>query len=330
MELLEHLTATGKIDLLDPMSIETGLSDAMSEIRSLASDHGHLHGFRAQRMFSYVAASLGQVAMVKEEDAGFLYSADELATPDFRLVLKSGSQFLVECKNFGHMPFHSAPSWKADYVSKLKAYSNLVGLPLRVAVYWYRAGVWTLNDLSDFALDPNQGRYKLELETAAKRNMMAELGDLHLGTEPPLTFRLLSQKGSRIKSDGKTQFRVNKVELTANGRLISKEAERKIATFLMFYGKWNMQDQAIVKNGLCFGLEYVFQPEELAPNQNFQLVDSLSSMISRAYRAATASEAGVKKLRPNWLPNAIGLRIPDNYRGEALKLWIIQQQPNYE
>lgn len=59
-----------------------------------------LYGTRTQALFEAVIANLGAVQLVKSEDSGDIYNADEnLEIPDTRVVLTDGSNLLVETKN---------------------------------------------------------------------------------------------------------------------------------------------------------------------------------------------------------------------------------------
>jgi hypothetical protein len=58
-----------------------------------------LHGQRAEAMFEAMLASLGDFRLAKPEDNGRIVSNEPFRVPDFRIVLTSGEQWLVEVKN---------------------------------------------------------------------------------------------------------------------------------------------------------------------------------------------------------------------------------------
>src|SRR5215831_1716986 len=96
-------------------------------------------------MFEGVVIALGQVQMIKEEDAGGWYDGDKLTVPDYRIILRDGTQFLVEVKNHNAGPFEI--SFKKEYVNGLRRYGGLTGSPVKLAVYWVRWRTWTLVSL---------------------------------------------------------------------------------------------------------------------------------------------------------------------------------------
>jgi hypothetical protein len=82
-------------------------------------------------MFEAMAVSLGEIEILKQEDAGHIYADEKLRLPDFRLVLSDGSQMLVEVKNFYQgrdptIPFELA----SDYLEGLELYADAMKCPL--------------------------------------------------------------------------------------------------------------------------------------------------------------------------------------------------------
>src|SRR5690349_19450966 len=63
-----------------------------------------LYGIIAQQMFASMVASLGQVQLIKEEDIGEAFSADEIVVPDYFVVLRDGTRVLIEVKSFNENP----------------------------------------------------------------------------------------------------------------------------------------------------------------------------------------------------------------------------------
>jgi hypothetical protein len=65
----------------------------------------------------------------------------------------------------------------------LERYAKLLGTQLRIASYWARWNLWTLNDPSRFV---RSGKYaELEFRPAAIQSEMALLGDFSIGTKYP-------------------------------------------------------------------------------------------------------------------------------------------------
>ncbi len=91
--------------------------------------------------------------------------------------------------------------WKADYLEKLKGYSNLLGIPLLVA--WKFYGLWLLVDIECF--QKATSNFHLSLETAMKHNLMSFLaGDFGYVFKPNVGLHFVMKKEELIdqKSTG--------------------------------------------------------------------------------------------------------------------------------
>ena len=91
-----------------------------------------IHGFRAQTMFSYVAAALGGCKIITEEDSGEFYNDTlEYKRPDFRILTHAGEEFFVEVKNFHQKSKPDKPLvLKAKYVTQLLNYTAAFRKPV--------------------------------------------------------------------------------------------------------------------------------------------------------------------------------------------------------
>ena len=53
-------------------------------------------------------------------------------------------------------------------------------------------------------------------------------------------------------------------------------------------------------------------------------------MITSQYiRATTADDGAVASLSPKCQPDSMGLKIPEDYQGQSLKLWIFTMLPKH-
>lgn len=144
-----------------------------------------IHGKRVESMFSYLAASLGKCTLIKKEDSGDIFTAnDKIVIPDYHLVLKTGHHLLVEVKNFhqGKEAFKEF-SLKRTYLEGLKEYSNLMKIPILVATYWAKWHLWTLVSPDDFEVYGENA--VISMDKAMENNDMSLLGDYYIGTVPP-------------------------------------------------------------------------------------------------------------------------------------------------
>lgn len=104
---------------------ETSFSKQITAALSDAETPTMLHGRRVEAMFSYVVASLGNCILLKKEDSGDLFTTDTtIEIPDYRLVLNSGEQILVEVKNCHPKQLGGCFRLKCSYLEGLKRYQR--------------------------------------------------------------------------------------------------------------------------------------------------------------------------------------------------------------
>ncbi len=189
MAIFESLGVEKGLSIVQPAGTEQLLADVRSALDAARHNPIMVHGRRVQSMFSFVVSSLGSAALVKDEDSGETYTTDAaIKVPDCFVALKDGRSFLVEVKNNHHGP-QKPYRITNSYLDALTRYATLVQRPLRFAIYWSKANIWTL--ISADRLPPSvDGKVLLDFGTAMKRNEMADLGDAQLGTTPPLALRV--------------------------------------------------------------------------------------------------------------------------------------------
>jgi len=288
-----------------------------------------LHGRRIEAMFGYVAASLGRSVVIKKEDCGevFLESTDT-KIPDYRAVTQSGEQFLVEVKNCHKSKPSAKFSLKVAYLDALKSYASLVNLELKIAIYWSRWNKWVL--ISPEGMRRERSTCMITFVDSYMQNQMSILGDVTIGTTPPLMFRLLTdpEKPRHVGKNSKATFTIGHVELYSAGQLIIEKEEKNIAFYLMLYGDWpTNQPKAHIEDGELIAIEYLAEPIEEMSGQEFEIIGSMSGMISRHYNELTAPSGQIERFAPKVEPGMLGIAIPANYKGSQLPLWRFIQQP---
>ena len=325
LDLFARLSRERGIDVTDasaPADFARLLSDALQNIRG---EPIAIHGRRIQEMFAYVAASLGQTLMVKAEDAGDIIASEpDLAIPDYRLVLADQSQILVEVKN-SHTASPTTPLRLApQYVARLSRYSSLVKTPVFIAVYWSRWNLWTLTPLN--AAPPKA----LTLLEGTLRNHMHLLGDKLIGTTPPLVLRVVAdpEEPCLLEKDGSCSFRIGAVEYFCAGKPVRGSMERKVAFQLMLFGKWpEARTDAQLDGDKVIHFDMVFEPDEPVSAQPFQMIGSLSTMISGHFQLMTTKDRAITALSPAAEPGSLAVPIPPGYRSDELPLWMLIQSP---
>ena len=115
-----------------------------------------IHGRRIEAMFGFILGSLGECVLIKQEDSGETYSIESgIQPPDYRVVLKDGSELLIEVKNCHKVdtPYRI----KATQIDALRKYAEIFNKELKIAIYWSRWNTWTL--ISDDQLESSEDKY---------------------------------------------------------------------------------------------------------------------------------------------------------------------------
>jgi hypothetical protein len=308
--------------------ISSGLTESLA-------NPARLHGWRVERMFQAVIVALGSVRLIKTEDAGEFYfddSGGSVDPPDFRVVRNDGEQVLVEVKNVAPR----ATRWqmrKKEYVAQLR-YAELTGARLVFAHYWAVTNMWSVVDAG--VLEGRGGKMTLSIERAMIANEIGLLGDALIGTEPPLTFSIIPDPSKKQflreigPKEAEAGFTIGGVELSSAGRRLADRAEKRIAWFLMLYGRWQGSERAeLSDNGHVRRVVFESTPDEEnaeeAARQGFGLVGHLSSMYSTLYNWATLEDSGeIRKLRHEPDLAVLANLIPSDYwerPNRALRLW---------
>lgn len=290
-----------------------------------------LHGRRIEAMFAYVAASLGNCVAIKQEDEGELYILNtDIRQPDYRVVLNNSSEFFVEVKNCHKGPSNKF-SLKTEYMESLIKYSAVFGRPLFIAIYWSSWNLWTLISVERFPY--RSGAYSINMLEAVKINEMAALGDISVGTTPPLELRFIADttKQRTVDDKGLANFTISALEFYCNKNKINEKIEQNLAFYFMLYGDWvSSEPIAEIRNGNLISATYTSSPEAETPNQGFELLGALSSMVSRQFNESTTSDSGIARFAPSLEPESFGVVIPSEYKGKNLPLWRFIIKPNYE
>lgn len=167
-------------------------------------------------------------------------------------------------------------------------------------------------------------------------NEMADLGDVMIGTTPPLMMRVIADPTKPRSLIGNTpgkstvEFTIGDIEFHCGGQRIDDPKEQNLAFYFLLHASWpDEEPRAQIENGRLVSVEFTKAPEEHDPHQGFAMVGYLSSMISNAYADATTQEGEVTRLSPAHEPGALGILIDREYKGSRLPLWRFTQKPSY-
>ena len=115
------------------------------------------------------------------------------------------------------------------------------------------------------------------------------------------------------------------------GKEITKQDEIELAWMFMHYGGWSdCKQTAKIENHLLDFVELAVAPEIPTEGQEFEIVGAMSQIVSKQYLDATSAGEQIKSLSPQNEAHKFGAIIPPDYAGEALHLWRLSQQPNFD
>lgn len=292
-----------------------------------------LHGKRMESCFGQVVAGLHGCRLIKTEDTGdVIYDDDEIELPDYRLILKDGRQILVEVKNCNQPNPKASYFLTKNYVEKLQRYCEINQIPLFFAIYYRSLRMWTLLPVTSFI------ERKTKYETCALHSLgnseMAMLGDVMIATKPPLIIELVADntKDISINDDNYAHFVCGDVKMYCDGEEIIDHNEKNIAFYLMRFGRWECGEPEAVmtQSNTLQSVRYSFFPQsmECFENNGFSILGNLSSMITEAFNEHTVYEQEVTAITSREEPDVFSVKIPEDYKGEVLKLWRFSFEAN--
>lgn len=315
-----HLDAAGR-SLQDPHATGDFIAALRQPLTDAISDPALLRGLRAEALFESLVVSLGGIQLIKQEDSGAAWTGrPHLKIPDYRIVLLDGTQFLAEVKHFHQGGKQMRPfAISKSYLRGLREYEELVGCPVKLAVYWSAWNQWTLVPLD---VCEESERPSLTLPRAIEANEMSELGDLWVGTVSPLRLRFVADTASprRVSGDGTVTFTIADVQVFCGDRQLTRKREQSIAMWFMLYGSWEEKATAEIHDRQLVAMEFVGEPSE-DTGQGFALVGTLSGLFSSMYLSSTSEGGAVSRLGVDVSSGSLASLIPADYESDELPVW---------
>ena len=330
LDLYARVVERTKGAISDPGRFDKALAKVRKGLVEVTSSKSTLHGWRAQALFEAVVASLGRVQLLKLEDSGdAFFVGPAIKPPDFRIVCSDGDQMLVEVKNLHQKRPDTAFRMRAKDLEELQRYAHIVGVKeLKLAIYWSRWNLWTLADSGRLQPD-GVDHLALSLPVALQCNEMGRIGDRTPATEWPIGLIIYTDPSQprTVNAEGEAQFTIGRLEYVVAGRAVTAPGEQRILLRLMLHGGWPEQASTEVINGELISNSFLYSPEtEPPPGQPFALHGPLSSIYSSMFNEATIDEQGeITALRVRINPSALAALIPDDYQGETLRIWRLEQ-----
>lgn len=322
------------IALNDPSLVERFIADATPKLKEALADPTLMHGSRTERLFEATVLSLGRFRLLKTEDAGRVHSAEPSRAPDFRIVLDDGEQWLVEVKNVrSKEPFKQETRMSAAYLASLQTYADMVGAPLKLAIFWSLWNIWTVISPDRFRR-PNGG-LRITMKDAVLANESERIGEVIIMTKTPMRLVLgaATDMPRSLSPEGLAKFIIGSAKLYSGNVELTDVRDRKLAEVLLFYGEWSIEGPlAITDGGEFAGVQFVATPEERS-DQGWDGIGWASRIFSQYYAAQTIDGDQVIRLHgeaaPEWfaplsdwdfknskLPLLLGrVQVPDDQAG---------------
>lgn len=299
LDILQGLS--GKYDLNKPEEI---LADVRDSLDNLKNNPHRVHGIRVEKMFGYLAKALDNCLLIKQEDSGLFYTESEAVPPDYRLILKEGSEFFVEVKN-RHQAIDSTFKITKVSISKLLNYPRVTLENLKIAIYLSTWKMWFLIPIKSFK--ENENHYFIKITDAFVNNELGLLGEMYFLCVAPLRLEFIADlsKSSEINDKGESKFFLQDIKVfTGKGLVENGTVEREIIFDTIMYGlddNWNENNSIKLKGNKVEKIifEYFSLNEEIQP-----IIGYLSRTITNKFNLATAPEGGIKKLQVSYLENA--------------------------
>lgn len=312
-----------------------GLADRFSDaaatrLRSALADPVLLHGSRTQNLFEAMVVSLGGYRLFKPEDVGRVHSAGTVRAPDFRAVLPEGDQWLIEVKNVRRPdPLDQTARMTTNYLASLERYTELAGVPLRLAFYWSVWNMWTLVPAAPFRT--RGGSLKVDMQEAMVANELGRLGDVVLWTTPPLRVLIegSAQRPLRVSLDGSLISGGASLRVFSRGLELTDARDRRLALILLDYGEWQVEGPTILEEVEHGAVEFVGAPEE--PSEDgMDGIGTASRIFSRYFDQNTVAGDQIIQLAGEAVPDWFAPLAAWDFKNSRLPLWVGHMRPAAE
>jgi Holliday junction resolvase len=331
LDLFARLDDSATGALADEARLDAVIARFREGVRTSLKNPARVYGWHTQVMFGQVVRALGAVVLLTEEDQGTTWArtSDQINPGDYRAVLADGRNLSIEVKNHPVQDVDRPFKMPKANLAGLVRYAALTGGTPRVAIYWSVPGLWFLVDPAQFTLRGDKA--VLDMRVAMAESEMADLGDVMIGTVPPLEFDLavheLGDRRPTGRATARTTLQIDGVSVSAGGRELKGAAERRLAFYLMWNGKWPETEHDDSEDGRLTHHRFRYEPEEWPREQGFAIIGFYSELFARSFWFQTSDEGVVTKLTADLDPSRQGFVIPDDYQSEELPLWRIRLRP---
>ena len=313
------------IELNDPVLLDAYWTEIKPRLAEALADKQLIFGMRTERLFEAMVISLGKYCLLKVEDTGVVHADEKLRAPDFRLVLKTGEQWLVEVKNM-HADIYG-PNCKplelsSSYLASLERYAEFVGIPLYIAVFWSKACMWTIFDPSKFRT--KSGGLRAEMMASMSVSRLWELGDLMINMPGPLEITAIYQRRAHDEVENKG------LKIYRSGVELTEPHDIRLAWILAMYGDWEAGEPFEEMIGEDTYLSRLVIEPPLPSGAGFDAIGMPSRVFSRYYRDDTSVGDQVTQLNGETQPSWFRPLSDWNFENSKLELRLFKVVPSTE
>lgn len=331
LDLFARLDDSSTGALGDEARLDAVIGRFREGVRTSLQNPARVYGWHTQVMFGQVVRALGAVVLLTEEDQGTTWArrSDRVHPGDYRAVLADGRNLSIEVKN------HPVPGVDRPFkmpkanLDGLVRYAALTRSAARVAIYWSGPSLWLLVDPEHFAIRGTKA--SIDMRVAMAESEMADLGDMMIGTVPPLEFAFkvheIGERRPTGQDTAEVTIQIDATIISAGGRELTGAAERRLAFYLMWNGKWPETAHDDWEDGRLTRQRFRYEPEEWPREQGFAIVGFYSELLARSFWLQTSDEGVVTKLTADLDPHRQGFVIPADYHSDQLPLWRLHLQP---
>jgi hypothetical protein len=266
LDLFARLDDSATGALRDEARLDVVIARFREGVRTSLQNPTRVYGWHTQVMFGQVVRALGAVVLLTEEDQGTTWarSSDRIHPGDYRAALEDGRNLSIEVKNHPVQGVDRPFKMPKANLAGLVRYAALTGSTPRVAIFWSGPGLWLLVDPEHFIISGSKAT--LDLRVAMAESEMADLGDMMIGTVPPLELDLaVHEVGDRRPTGNgtaETTLQIDGISFSAGGRELKGAAERRLAFYLMWNGKWPETEHDDSEDGRLTHHRLRYEPEE--------------------------------------------------------------------
>ena len=208
-----------------------------------------------------------------------------------------------------------------------KAYADMVGTPLKLAIFWSLWNIWTV--ISPDRFRTGKGGLRVAMKDAFLANESGRLGEVIIMTKPPLRLVLgaATDMPRSLSPEGLANFIIGSAKIFSGDVELTDPRDRKLAEVLLFYGEWSTDGPLAITDGGGFaGVEFVATPEEPS-DQGWDGIGSASRIFSRYYAAQTTDGDQVIQLHGEAAPQWFAPLSNWDFKNSKLPLLLGRIQP---